>query len=377
MNIKNLVEKIHKSPRYGVIFEMGAGVGIAHNLMKYAGASKTVFSSHSLYNKEAYIKHFRIFNVEGETEIPRAVSKEYCDLAFNHIQSVGIIKKKVNFFLMSTFQLPTEAGKTKHGWIGYCDLDNETRFYHLTFPPQMSRKEAIDEVALTGLNIINANNEHCMFSSYIDRVEGRKGIDLELTLQAFTSSPDRNKLGVFSPTVDANNPWRVDRIEKYLRRRDNILVYKGSFNPWHSGHQHTMEQSVNLYPEGSTTQALSISIDTYGKGEMTSDELFGRLEALRDLNYPIIVITQPYFSDLTDLVLDKIKGTLFLTMGDDVMDKIVAMNDSYIFSNEKISGVVVRRHNNGEKNYNQIPGVLYIDEAYPEPISSTQLRNQN
>lgn len=373
MNIKSLVEKIHKGPRYGVLIEMGAGVGITHNLMKYAGASKTIFSSHSLYNKEAFIKHFKI--PEGK-EVPRAVSKEYCDLAFEHIQSENI-NEKVNFFLMSSFQLPTEAGKTKHGWIAYCDLDHEVRFYHLTFPPQMSRKEAIEEAALTGLNIIKANNEHCMFSSYIDRVENRENIDLQLTLEAFTSSPDRNKIGVFTPTVDLNNPWNIRRIESYLRHRDNILVYKGSFNPWHSGHQHTMDQSVNLYPEGSTTQALSISVDTYGKGEMTSDELFGRLEALRHLGYPIIVITKPFFSDLTELILDKIKGTLFLTMGDDVMDKIVEMNDSYIFSNKKISGVVVRRHNNGDKNYNQIPGVFYIDEAYPEPISSTQIRNQS
>lgn len=375
MNVKSLAEKIHKSGRYGVIYEMGAGVGIAHSLMQYSGASKTVHSTHSLYNKEAFIKHFRIFYIEGSTKIPRAVSKDYCDLVF---KSSTDLHKDVNFLLVSTFQLPKEAGKTKHGWIGFCDLNGVTRFYHLTFPPSMSRKEAIEEVALTGLNIINAGNQHCRFSSYIDNVVDRTGMqDLELALQAYTSSPDRNKLGVFVPTLSDHHPWAIRRIENFLRQKDDILVYKGSFNPWHAGHQHTLDKSRELYPDKNTTHVLSLSVHTYGKGEMTTDELFNRLEALRELEVPIIVITKPFFEDLTNLILDKVEGTLHLAMGDDVMDKIVAMNDSYIFSHEKISAVVVRRHNDGEKNYNQIPGVQYIDEAYPESVSSTQLRNQN
>jgi len=368
MNIKTLSEKIHHSNRYGIFFEMGAGIGISHNLMKYPGASSTVHSVHSLYSKEAYKDHFKL---PQDEVAPRAVSKGYCDIVIENTK----LPKEVNFILVSSFQLPEEPSETKHGWIGYYSTDGQgVRFYHLSFPPKMSRKEAIEEVALTGLNIINANNQHCLYSSYIDRVENRTDLILDLTLQAFTSSPDKNKLAMFRPTE--KDSWEASRIETSLRSKDNIVVYKGSFNPWHAGHQHTMENSVKLYPEEHTTQALSISIDTYGKGEITADGLLKRLNSLRSLGYPVIVITKPYFSDLTELILEKVKGTLFLAMGDDVMDKVIAMNDSYIFSHEKVSAVVVRRHTNGENNYNQIPGVMFIDEE-PKPISSTGIRNQN
>ncbi len=372
MSIKSLVEQIHKSSRYGVIYEMGAGIGISHNLMKYPGASNTLYKVHSLYSKEAFINHFGLLDMTKD--VPRAVSKEYCNLALTST-STEDLDEGVNFLLVSSFQLPEEPGSTKHGWIGYEDFQGYTRFYHLTFPPTTSRKEAIDEVALTGLNIINAGNRHCMFSSYIDRVETIDAVDLELTLEAFTSSPDRNKLSVFQDFSYPESTVTVKRIEDFLRAAQNILIYKGSFNPWHEGHQHTMDKSIELYNEAQISRMLCISVHTYGKGEMTTDELKSRLDSLSHLGYPIAVITKPFFSDLTDLILDKVNGTLFLTMGDDVMDKIVKMNDSYIFSNEKIAGVVVKRHNSGEKNYNQIPGVLYIDDAYPEAISSTQIRN--
>lgn len=367
-SMESIIPRIHSKDIFGIIYEQGAGVGITSTLQEYPGASNTIYASHCLYNEESVLNFFDQIRPPFE----RSVSIEACSFFIGESKKVkrGVkVGKKINFHLMSTFQLPEGPGMTKHGWIGL-DFNGLLKFYHLSFPSTMSRKECIKAAGEDGCRILFARNQMALVNTHVDMIFDEYGDPDFNFLYETMSLSDKNLASVIK--VD-DGDIKLERLETFLRK-GNPVVYKGSFNPWHEGHDW-----VSKRPGDAANLALSVSINTIQKGHLRPHELKDRIHNLMDdylidSGTPLILCTRPTFKEFYALCKNKYEGDLTFLMGDDTLRRIVRDNDIDLFQEEnKVKAICEPRTGYlypGEAN------ITYTKENPYKGISSTQIRNQ-
>lgn len=346
----DLIKKIHDSNLFGIVCETGCGQPLAQALYSVSGASKTVYFSESPYSKDYQDKKF------GKDD-NRAVSLEKVRHMLTHYVTNN---PECNFFYVSSFQVGDETNKVStHGWIGLYKNEN-VRYFHVSIFEALPREEYFDTIAEIGLNLLAGNYVDHIDSIHISEVEQ----DLSLTLNHHLNSKN-----------EENIIWikegRILRFENLLRETENLFLYKGSFNPPHIAHQEVATVTKKVY---STNPIFCISTKTYGKFDITVEDLLKRVEMLNALGYDVIISKKPMFRDIVDYIRLKYQGKITLLMGSDTFDRYLDTTPEEL----PVDYVVFQRPgmllNHEPHVYAHLSHKLTILPEYAE-ISSTEIRN--
>lgn len=300
--IDKLVEDIHQSDIYGCFIEMGCGVAVTNALMSVSGATKTVFMSESPYARE--YQHEKYHN-EGV----RAVSKESVSKILEPIRCARQGYNNVNAIYVASFQLGTDPGASTHGWIAY-RYGDKTRYYHISIHEHLTRKEYLDRIALSALTIIAAKNEYVPTGADIDIVDGFDDNQAEM----FDMIRHTKQDGFL-----CIRGGQFCRIEEFFRNEENVLIFKGSFNPIHKGH---VEMADTVESEYGSKPKLMISAEIYGKGTLSSQDLKSRVEDLNKLGYDVVVSRSGFFNTNIKYLRKKFAQPIIFVVGADTFVRI-------------------------------------------------------
>lgn len=321
--IEELVSEINASDTFVRILEVGAGVPTANEMFKYRGASKSIYSSESYYAREAFDNEF------GECG-SRAVSFERlseCIFESNDINS-DMIQGLYNTVLATSFQVGhnNDGGFSTHGWIGVNfgnivdDVNGDyikdnLKYYHISIHQPMTREQYIQTIGEIGVKLLHCKNEFVPADCYIDKVLDEDGLnDYLSTLQAIANSEINQQATVFKAKGG------VDRIESITRGVENLIVYKGSFNPVTIAHQEVINQTESLYE--SSKSVFAISVDTYQKGKVDIVSLVERIGAINKLGYDVLITNNGFFVDNLKVLRTKYSGNVVFPLGVDTINRL-------------------------------------------------------
>lgn len=370
--MREIIQKIHDSNTKAMIVEIGAGAPISSLLFSIAGASKTVYAVESPYSREAFDNKYGNLGV-------RAVSYERIQEVFLHHPVRD--NKNYNTVIVTTFQVGDKTNEVStHGWIGINTIDS-CKYYHISIHEPLKREEYIKIIGEVGVSILNGGG---FDNSYIDIVLDGTDLDENFkpkfdhhsTLEFLSRNIETDQMSVF--TKDNT----IDRLEYLTRSDDEIVLFKGSFNPISKAHEEVMQVCKGLYPK--SNQVFEISINTFQKGKQDIDSLVNRIQLINKLGYDVIVNSKPLFKDTFDFLRNKFKGKLIFPMGLDTLNRLIMdyINNGDIHANEMIcdfynAQLICLNRNGNEKNNlllkTDMEIVKYVEDFYHE-ISSTDIR---
>lgn len=317
----NKINTIKENGSFGILIEVGAGMPVYNELCKHPNtASKIVYYAQSPNNWEYNNKRYNHNGV-------RAVSPEVCqNFIISHNDPAN-----TNFILTNTVQIANDKNVVSHGWFGYKNKD-VTYYYHYTINHHQSRKTQLDVIAKIGLDIIAANGDLSKLTNgYIDII---LDINLKQLPEAIINCFINSKLSrhqYHNTTVVFNKDGKVERINDFLRRANDLIVFKGSFNPVHKDHISLIEICSSKYEN--TTPVFCISIENRDKSKTVSPRnLYKRIQLLNQLGYDVIVDTKGlYHYSYTTLIqnVDFKERNLYYVLGGDIVKRFLMDEEVY------------------------------------------------
>lgn len=273
----SLIQQIHSSPLYGIFIETGTSIPVASRLLDVSGASNTVYFAEAPYSKDyAYTK----YKIDPST---RAVSAEFVKQIGQYYKHY-IEDKIVNTIYVSSFQVAEyNSPIVTHGYIHIINRESETT-YHITL-----RKR----------NMINCN---VLSRNAYNMMIGQIGIKLLLNIREplhidiiESTNQTLNVLDYMCYPICWNKEGINCRLEDIYRDRNEIIIFKGSFNPPHKMHIKMMENIQEKYPNAVST--FLISRNNIIKGQITNDEIMKRVKYINQLKFNCMVINEGKFID--------------------------------------------------------------------------------
>jgi len=322
------IDKIKEKGLFGDFVEVGCGCPVYSELCNYPNtASKIVncvFSPNNWdYNKEHY----------GHNNA-RAVSPE---VAYNFVSIGQIFNKKINFVLTNTIQIANTADVQTHGWFGLF-YNAKMKLYHFTINNFMSRREFINIIAQIGLDILaSTNNTEELDNGYIDIImdatdEGLK-YNIKDTLTAIVNGK-LNITDIHNTTTVLTQDGRIDRFNTLLRSIDeNIIIFKGSFNPIHTQHLHLLYEIQGQVP-GKCIFCISLYNRDKTK-KVDIDSLINRINIIHKLGYDVIIdCLGEYHYSYSSIInnVDYKNFGIHYVLGSDIMEKF--LKDEGVLFNE-------------------------------------------
>ncbi len=371
-----LIELIHQSPIYGVFIETGCGMPVSTALLNQSGASKTVYMTESPYSED-YAKNK--YQIPNET---RAVSLEYVNHILTSYQTINAI----NTIYVASFQVGSDAvddNKITHGWIAI-KYQQHTQFYHLTIRPKMTRFNYIQTIGQQGLLLLSyltglQPDTFCRGHrniAYVDQIYTLNNVSL-YPLSDFNPSLkllDEDTILCFQPNGD------LTRLENLCRETQQLIIYKGSFNPPTKAHMDLLTQTQTQYPQAN--KALMISINTVDKNQVNLEELKQRVEWItQGLGLWCLINTHGRFNSVIDFFQSNFpKLEIIFPVGADTYDRLESSlfdikNVTFLnFPRTEISSTRLRqaiKDNNWEQIKELTPPEIYAILKY------NQLNNKN
>lgn len=345
------IQEIHDSNLFGVVIETGCSAAIASTLMNVAGSSKTIYRTEQPYNKE-YQE-----NLYGKFD--RSVSREWIRtvLELEHKKAPA----KVNFILASSWQLldPTNPLVYAHGWIGLFDIKRNVKHYlHFSFNRTLFKgyKALIDEkfaveyiqhkigydsadrnFALQMIGQISCSILHTAINGDIKQINYAHSKDIILDNAYINDNINYDLLISNLEKVDGDyflvfDKGNVIRIEDLMRKSNEFVIQKGSFNPLHHGHIRQVTGTHEKYPNA--LPAFLISTFRYDKPHINYDELKERIDMFAKAGYPLIICKSVLFYETFSLLkkwsYDK---QFYFTVGYDTLNRIYKTDFDWVTEN--------------------------------------------
>lgn len=389
MDIKSKIEEIHQSRVYGIIVEIGAGQPLAERLFDVSGASNTIHESLSAYSHLAQESRY---GVDFLNEIPRNVSREavsrMIDIEASKLTTMKSINsdyQNINMIWVNSFQISSDG--CSHGWIGVHYIhengDSNTRFYHLTINrTDLTRPEIIKEIGHVSVDILyQLINRVFECLDYVDGIfnDNKKELSLKQTI----------KCSNYYFVINPQGYW--ERLEETFRKSknnenntDNFIIYKGSFNPFHTAHQQIIDKAKELFPGAPV--GLMLSVNTYQKGQIDCHSLSQRIKSLNSKGFYVIISNKGmYQENLGDLNQRLPNQHWIFPMGWDTFIRLE--NSEILFPTDVNRANFTYLVFNRNKGFNEIKlddcelhkrtkhKVVKLVANFNNPISSTQIRN--
>jgi hypothetical protein len=288
------IHKIKEKGLFGVIVEAGAGCPVYAELCNHPNTASRIvefaFSPNSWdYNKSKY-HHSGKFRAVGPEVVAHIAEQEASEL------------NEANFVLVDSVQMANAPDVQTHGWFCLTQYKDEkaprTLTYHFTIDGYRQRKEYIGVIAQIGLDILaSCNSVAELDCGYIDCVmspEHEHDLDIHLKFEreATLASMVDGRLNVQNSqntTTVFGKDGRVDRLNTLLRETKNdLIVFKGSFNPVHPQHLALMRAVQEKYPKAIAVFAISVYNRDLNK-VMDINSLVKRIDLINALGYDVLV----------------------------------------------------------------------------------------
>jgi hypothetical protein len=360
----NKIKEIHASHLYGTVIETGCATAAVSKILEVAGASKTIFRSEQPYCKE--------YEEELYGSFSRSVSKDF-------IEAVLVKEGKrtnINFVLASSWQLcdSNDPLKYAHGWFGLFDKTNNAKHYlHYTFRRdnmyayrnkynnnyigsvptfkndshkkdyylnienikdeqyQEDRINVIKIIGELGVNLLhtaisgNINELSNISNVYTGSVLDMAYIENDVNYDLLMDALEKSNMDYFL-VFDNNSPIRI---EDLMRRGDEFIINKGSFNPLHHGHMSLMVDSLEKHPNAK--QSFLISTFRYDKPHISAEEIKERIHRINAAGFPLIICKSVKYYDTFDMLNvwshDK---TFVFPLGTDTINRIYETDVNYV-----------------------------------------------
>jgi nicotinic acid mononucleotide adenylyltransferase len=172
----------------------------------------------------------------------------------------------------------------------------------------------MDLISKVGAAVIHRNMIGHVDIPYMDTcVESGENKPLEVIKSLLTTPTDMG--------VVFNQYGKTTRLESICREND-LLIFKGSFNPPHKAHIKMMEACVE---ELGVQGYFAISLETFGKGFGTPEDILHRISMINDLGYSVVINKTPLFRDFVDLFNNRMnkEAKLHFVMGEDTAIRFV------------------------------------------------------
>jgi hypothetical protein len=324
-----LIKQIHDSTLYGAIIECGCAATIANTLMEVAGASKTIAYSYQPYAIDEQKRMYKN-------------SSSYKRVSLPFIRDVLRIEQKrmlelsnTNFVMAASFQLAAEPFILTHGWIGFRQGEFEI-FYHVSIPFHTERVYQLRVIADCAIQILAHFAETIprteITSPYIDNIvmsqsDGSyKQQTEELLKQLINIEPDPiqpDNFVVFHP-----DPKQFLRFEDLVRNKKGLILYKGSFNPYHQGHAEVMEITRKFFPEYAS--AYFVSLERFDKSVYTIDQIKQIIKQLHEAGEVVVVCREPAFMANIICIRRRWQLPLVFPAGSDTINRFAQASLSFI-----------------------------------------------
>ena len=351
------IKEIHNSNLYGTIIEAGCSATIASTLMNVAGSSKTIYRCEQPYSKE--------YQESLYGEFKRSVSREWIKQI---LETEASKSDKINFVLAASWQLmdPNDPLVYAHGWIGLFDMQRNVKHYlHFTFRRDFfkgyryltekndnsysdykeqydsrDRKDLLDIIGTLAVGIlhtaidgdiekmtfINKNGFFNIAKQILDIAYINDDINYHLLINTLEKVKEDYFL-VFDKTG-------LIRIEDLMRKADQFIIQKGSFNPLHHGHIEIMNRSKEKYTDA--LPVFLVSTYRYDKPHINYDELKDRIKIITDAGYPFIICKSVLFYETFDLLKKWSHNKKFyFTVGTDTINRIYQTDADYVMSKKQ------------------------------------------
>lgn len=364
--IEDIIKEISNSDTFAKVIEIGAGVGVSHLIYQYSGASKTIYSVESPYSREA-------FEIKFGKDEHRSVSCEKLKFINDNTQIQTELKLGYyNTLLSSTFQVGNESNSmSTHGWFSL-NIKGKSKYYHVSIHDTLTRIEYQNIIGEIGVRILHGKNTNIFEDSNIDIV-----LNDDLSYDKYTT------LNIIQNDIYGCSVFKkdetVDRIESITRDVENLIIYKGSFNPPTLAHVEIADLANIKY---NTNTVFSISINTFQKGIQNIESVLDRIKMINMLGFDVLIVNTPFFKDSVEILRNKYVGRLIYPIGVDTINRL-ALDYTNNVEQFKIDFDNVKFLCNLRSGYdfNDISKLLLsndhidVSEIENSSISSTMVRN--
>jgi hypothetical protein len=345
MNQAETIKNINARTLRGVFVEIGCGMPVSDAIFSEEGASNTIYTAISPYSK---VEQERLFGNKYE----RSVSKDFIEVALEYTTRT-YPESKLHF--VSSFQVNNQI--CSHGWIGILYEGNKF-IYHVTFnkfaAERRARMEMIKEI---GLSLIFNKGTIKSLTPYDATIDAAYGENLVTLISSMT----RNYYG----SVFINKNGQTQRLETFLRNKETVVAYKGSFDKIHTGHLEIAKHSKDTL--------FVLSTRVHEKGAIEPEALAKRTKLINSLGYDVLIINTKFFEDFVDFLRNRgYMNKIEMVMGRDTAIRLWTMKN--FKNNPNVSFIYFDRDKLGE-----IDGIdknMFHFHPLEHNISSTLIRKK-
>lgn len=338
LTIEQKIEQINSSVYKGIFVENGAGANpIANKIMTQPGSSNTILYCMTPYGKDEYTELGKsglnsIRNASDFlTEIPetiRAVSEFSVASILYSDWTNSMLKSQKEKGILSSFVISTswqlvndnDNDSVSHGYIAI-DLTTDIvfpKYFHITLPKHMNRSEMINYIGEIGVHLLhdvlfNKNTPDLN----IDHIyNSRLQTDMHEMIN-YLNACNNDSAMVFSKDK------KITRLIDIQRRKDidNIVLFKGSFNPIHNTH---IDMVTQLNENLINSTYFVISIDTVDKGTIDINDIIERIETIHECDFDVILTRKPMFVNTQATINHYINKPIIFLMGIDTYSRLVS-----------------------------------------------------
>ncbi|MFN8674321.1 MAG: hypothetical protein U0457_19835 [Candidatus Sericytochromatia bacterium] len=307
--MEDLIKNIHKSDIFGVFIETGCGLALTQELLSISGASNTVYYTQSPYSKTFFESEYNLKNKNT-----RSVSPEYLKSILETEKILKLFENNtINTLYASSFQIGEKNDKSTHGWI-LIKYKGTLKYYHISIHESLTRKEYIHKISENAIKLLESKNEIIPTSCNVDIVLNEDlTFNKKDTLEFISNLESTEQFTVFYKN-------KIDRLESITRDIEQLIVFKGSFNPVQKAHEYIINRSLENY---NTKAVFMISLNVFQKGKQNTDSILKRIELLNELDLPVVICNKPFFKDNINYLRNKFDKKIILSMGLDTFNRLM------------------------------------------------------